>query len=1203
MGIPALFRWITNKYPNVTSKVHDELPQVVADQLVPVDWSKPNPNGFEMDNLYLDMNGIVHPCCHPEDRAAPASEDEMYNEIFKYLDHIMRMVRPRNMVYMAIDGVAPRAKMNQQRSRRFRAALDSFEKLKAEEEFQASKLPSQVADNVTKHFDSNCITPGTPFMEKLSSALKYYIALRMSTDPAWKYVKVVLSDASVPGEGEHKIMDFIRRQRIKPGYNPNMQHVIYGLDADLIMLTLATHEIHFRILREDVFSERKRDDRQEVDPRLQVKPFVFLHIPILREYLEFELRPADSLKFPWNLDRAIDDWVFLCFFVGNDFLPHLPSLEIREGAIDLLVEIYKRHLPCFNSYLSLDGDIDLAKVEIIMRDVGMLEDEIFKNRRNREDRQRQRRREMRQLKRSNEQGSSKLPHEVNNADEIVLQALPGTIPYDKRLEMGNKGEKETHLVKLGDKTDASDSSNRQLKTTEAGSPKSQRISPSKTAQSAETVDDSGSSLVAAKISHYLNEKDEGSEIVKSTVDGDVNGAGTVDSITAIDVRDENGMAEDTPKAEDDDDDVDDDDEVVESTVVFDLPAKPAKVENKESDSEPEDNVRLWEAGWKQRYYNNKFDVDESDEAFRSTIVKHYVTGLCWVLKYYYQGCQSWKWYFPFHYSPFASDFVKLASLDITFELASPLKPFEQLMGVLPAASRAHIPRSWHSLMTDPNSAIIDYYPAEFPVDMNGKKHAWQGVAILPFIEEKRLLDALEDVYPLLTAEEVARNSRGADMVYFTEHSHDLAQLCTQLYEAEFPSDQAAIEVAVSKRNRYPLFGSLLPDPNFVALNCKITSLFHFPETPDIPLNARLSARFFNPEPSDAHYVFPAKVLDGSRVPEKTLSYHDFQFVKSGGKSAAYNGNHEQGGRRPFLHLAHVQRMIREILGPSPPLSNGNQRAYGANFASFNVHKQSTPEYGRSRYGANGNVSNTRPKGNSVDGQRYSPYPSVRFDNGYRGSRGSSGRPSGGRSSFDKDRRHNGQQFRSDRYPGQESDSRGGRLQQTDPRHQGGYYASSAFERPTSGGRAMQSRQPSRDTGRYGGGRSSHGSSNHGGRYGSRSGGFGGHTEPSVGSAYNGHYAAKGSGFVSWSAADHAPPPNSQKFYSSNSVVPILPLPHYFPPQNQSVASSGATESTQQPPNVKLQGILRALQQATNSETPADLPVKPVVGSRRKFSKD
>ncbi len=78
-------------------------------------------------------------------------------------------------------------------------------------------------------------------------------------------------------------------------------------------------------------------------------------------------------------------------------------------------------------------------------------------------------------------------------------------------------------------------------------------------------------------------------------------------------------------------------------------------------------VRLWEDGFKERYYESKFAVAPTDEAFRHKVACEYVRGLCWVLQYYYQGCASWKWFFPYHYAPFASDFQDVSGVSTVFE--------------------------------------------------------------------------------------------------------------------------------------------------------------------------------------------------------------------------------------------------------------------------------------------------------------------------------------------------------------------------------------------------------------------------------------------------------------------------------------------------------------------------------------------------------
>jgi len=90
-------------------------------------------------------------------------------------------------------------------------------------------------------------------------------------------------------------------------------------------------------------------------------------------------------------------------------------------------------------------------------------------------------------------------------------------------------------------------------------------------------------------------------------------------------------------------------------------------ESSDEEQETPDEVRLWENGFKERYYESKFDVDRTNSDFRHNVALEYVRGLCWVLQYYYQGCPSWKWYFPYHYAPFASDFVNVSSVSTKFE--------------------------------------------------------------------------------------------------------------------------------------------------------------------------------------------------------------------------------------------------------------------------------------------------------------------------------------------------------------------------------------------------------------------------------------------------------------------------------------------------------------------------------------------------------
>lgn len=711
----------------------EEEPVVIEGIEIPVDTSKKNPNNIEYDNLYLDMNGIIHPCFHPEDRPSPTSFDEVFECMFDYIDRLFVIVRPRKLLFMAIDGVAPRAKMNQQRSRRFRAAKDAADaaaeeaRLREEFEREGRKLPPK---EESQTFDSNVITPGTEFMAVLSIALQYYIHLRLNNDPGWKNIKVILSDANVPGEGEHKIMSYIRLQRNLKGFDPNTRHCLYGLDADLIMLALATHEVHFSILREVVFTpgqdkcflcgqmghmaadcegkaKRKAGEFDEKgDATVVKKPYQFLNIWTLREYLEYEMRIPNA-PFKIDFECIVDDFIFICFFVGNDFLPHMPTLEIREGAINLLMAVYKKEFKDMGGYLTDGSKPNLSRVEHFIQAVGSYEDRIFQKRARLHQRQAER------IKRDKAQ--------ARRGDDAQPQAQPESLVAVSRFHGSRLASAPTPSP-----FQQSRRSNPHVPTSARNDNKEASERPSKVARL------SGATVAAAIVEAENN--------------------------LEIDFQDN--------KEE--------------------LKAKLKELLREKSDvfnskTAEEDKIKLGEPGWKERYYEEKFYAKTPEELdmIRKDVVLKYTEGLCWVMHYYYEGVCSWQWFYPYHYAPFASDLKGLGELNINFELGRPFKPFDQLLGVFPAASSHALPEPYRKLMTDPNSPIIDFYPIEFEVDMNGKRYAWQGIAKLPFIDETRLLAEVRKIENLLTPEETRRNAIMFDLL-FVNSCHPLSACISTL---------------------------------------------------------------------------------------------------------------------------------------------------------------------------------------------------------------------------------------------------------------------------------------------------------------------------------------------------------------------------------------------------------------------------------------
>ncbi|EPY36244.1 5'-3' exoribonuclease 2 [Angomonas deanei] len=349
MGIAGFFLWLQRWYEQCIHLIPDSV--VEKAKTGEVDRKAKS----EMDNLYVDMNGLIHPCCHdtaplPE----PENEEEMIERILTQLDILVKVARPRKCLILCIDGVAPRSKLNQQRSRRFRAADERMEgdalaKTVSRTIVKEHKLPRPQS---RKKWDHNVITPSTPFMERVAIALEWFIVKQVNDDPLWKKLVVVFSDAHVPGEGEHKIMQYIRSLRSQPGYDHTTSHAICGMDADLVCLGLSTHEEHVSILR------------NQLTETFQGDPDRFCYFD-LGQYRE-ALREDFSCIKNGDFERIIDDFVFLCFFVGNDFLPHVPLISIKTKGIESLLDHYVREFDA-HGYLTEHGEVHYDRLRIFLK--------------------------------------------------------------------------------------------------------------------------------------------------------------------------------------------------------------------------------------------------------------------------------------------------------------------------------------------------------------------------------------------------------------------------------------------------------------------------------------------------------------------------------------------------------------------------------------------------------------------------------------------------------------------------------------------------------------------------------------------------------------------------------------------------------------------------------------------------------------------
>ena len=271
-----------------------------------------------IENLYIDGNCAIHPQCFEiadsmiDIEDINLKEDCMIEQIIKYFDHIENYVNPTKTVFLAIDGVAPMAKINQQRKRRIKSLVDN--NLKNEIKKKYNKKISNWSNHV--------ISPGTKFMEKLHIKLiKHYKNKKNN-------ITYIYSSYHTHGEGEHKILQDIKK-------NKRDKSVIYGLDADLIFLTLVSNISNLYLLRESSTFRNKQNNNIGLDN------FIYVSIDNVKKIINCQIQDRISFFSEFNTKiNHINDYIFICFLIGNDFLPHPPSIDLRKEGLDMIIDSY-----------------------------------------------------------------------------------------------------------------------------------------------------------------------------------------------------------------------------------------------------------------------------------------------------------------------------------------------------------------------------------------------------------------------------------------------------------------------------------------------------------------------------------------------------------------------------------------------------------------------------------------------------------------------------------------------------------------------------------------------------------------------------------------------------------------------------------------------------------------------------------------------
>eukprot|EP01064_Diplonema_japonicum_P015353 TRINITY_DN2307_c1_g1_i1.p1 TRINITY_DN2307_c1_g1~~TRINITY_DN2307_c1_g1_i1.p1 ORF type:complete len:825 (+),score=197.16 TRINITY_DN2307_c1_g1_i1:52-2475(+) len=419
MGIPAFYAWLAQKYSRISRK---HLPD------------------GEMDNVYLDVNALIHGACQGWDGEYLNDEDKMLEKLIVYVERLLKVLGAKKLVYFAVDGVAPRAKLNQQRGRRFQSAKsrlplgkgefpglfhDDDDVDQADVKDTLNELSDATASLNTGIFDksdvlnglmdqsdsvpsegpcamfvfnsddedvdalppwdSNAITPGTAFMEKVSKTLNKWAEAYQG--PA----TIIVSDSNTPGEGEHKFIDFIKAERqgastAQSWLDLDDKHAIVSLDADILLLALSLHLPNVYVVREDRRAEGMTKFEYCFIDNLREQLAEELHGKIAMYHLVYHEQSALPQSEHPDFERLATDWVSLMTFAGNDFIPHLPAAYIGQLGGELFMDLYCRNMAKLYSkktkewkyLINADCSLNLTSFREFIMAYATVEDSLFR---------------------------------------------------------------------------------------------------------------------------------------------------------------------------------------------------------------------------------------------------------------------------------------------------------------------------------------------------------------------------------------------------------------------------------------------------------------------------------------------------------------------------------------------------------------------------------------------------------------------------------------------------------------------------------------------------------------------------------------------------------------------------------------------------------------------------------------------------------